>query len=106
MSIDSNVATIIVAVIVGAGTIIGARLSAASGISEAAMKLVAPLKDRIEELEKELKPLRPLPDRVKRLEAENKEFRKGVPILIKQLEEARLKPRWIPAPELSETGDD
>jgi hypothetical protein len=88
MSIDPNIATIIVAVILGVGTIIGARYSAAGGISEAAMKLINPLKDRITDLEKLTK-------------SQGREIRdliRGVTILTSQLKTAGIKPQWVPTP--------
>ena len=78
------VASTIIALIVAIGGIITSRATASGAITEAAMKLVTPLKNRIDEQDKDIKKLKKI---VSTLE-------KGVMILTDQLREEHITPKW------------
>jgi hypothetical protein len=97
MSVDPSLIASIVALIIAVGGIITARATASGAITEAAMKLVTPLKKRIEELE----------NHVKAQDREIQKLRSGIPVLIKQLKDVGLQPRWFPSPaEIEESQGD
>ena len=100
---DNSTITSIIALIVAVGGVITAfaarrknNAEAADVITEAAMKLLDPLNKRIDALEllteqqeKELEILRPLPGIVTAMT-------KGIHVLISQIREAGLEPKWTP----------
>ena len=83
---DQTTLTVIISLIVAIGGIITSRAAAAGSITDAAMKLIAPLKQRIDELEKEINQLR----------LDGQKWKRGVEILIEQLKRKGCVPDWTP----------
>jgi cell division protein FtsB len=87
---DTSYLTVIIplfiSLIVAIGGIVAARASASGVITDAALKLIAPLKKQINDLEK----------KVDLQEAEIKKLRRGTEVLIKQICRLGHKPDWTP----------
>jgi hypothetical protein len=75
-----------ISLLIAIGGIVGARATAASSITDAAMKLIKPLNARID-----------------KLEADVKKYKHGTEILIRQITKLGHKPDWTPEDD-SETG--
>ena len=86
-----QIITLVVALIVSVGTIIGARLSASGATTEAAIKLVKPLTQRIDGLERELK----------RCNIEVVKWKHGTTVLIAQLKRLGHIPDWTPDKDIT-----
>jgi hypothetical protein len=89
---DQTTLTVIISLIVAIGGILTSRAAAAGAITDAAMKLVAPLKLRIEDLEKELK----------QVKEDNDKWRRGAYILLRQITQLGCVPNWKPEEEKGE----
>lgn len=80
------IAATVISLIGAVGGIITARASASGAITEAAMKLITPLKGRIYELEKQNKQIKQIV----------LEWEKGIVILTEQLKSKGVIPKWEP----------
>ena len=81
---DSATIAIIVSLVIAVGGIITSRATATGAITDAAMKLIKPLNERIDQLDIE----------VAELKKENTKLRQGVGILIAQLKKMKVLPDW------------
>ena len=81
---DSATIAIIVSLVIAIGGIITSRATATGAITDAAMKLIKPLNERIDQLCIE----------VEELKRENTKLTRGVKILIAQLKKMKVTPDW------------